>query len=108
MKSRDFVYWLQGFFELQNPEVINKERTEMIKNHLSLVFKHEIDPSMGGPEHQKELNDTHNKPTLSELGDKYGFEVMENQDSVHGPQPYPGWVCGIHGWYDPKEGTPRC
>ena len=28
--------------------------------HLNLVFKHEIDPSMGGEAHQNELNKIHN------------------------------------------------
>jgi hypothetical protein len=63
MTSRDFCYWLQGFFEIQKPEVINKERTEMIKNHLNLVFKHEIDPSMGNEVHQQELNKIYNNST---------------------------------------------
>lgn len=31
----------------------------MIKNHLNLVFKHEIDPSMGDAKHQHELNAIH-------------------------------------------------
>lgn len=59
MTSRDFAFWLQGFFEISNVESITKEQTEVIKNHLNLVFKHEIDPSMGNPEHQAELNQIH-------------------------------------------------
>lgn len=61
MTSRDFAYWLQGFFEITNPTTITNEQTEMIKNHLNLVFKHEIDPSMGDKKHQSELNGIHNK-----------------------------------------------
>jgi hypothetical protein len=64
MTSRDFAYWLQGFFEVSNPETINKEQTEMIKRHLNLVFKHEIDPSMGDEKHQEDLNKIHSS-TLS-------------------------------------------
>lgn len=45
MTSRDFAYWLQGFFEVSNAETITKEQTEVIKKHLNLVFFHEIDPS---------------------------------------------------------------
>jgi len=59
MTSRDFCYWMQGFFEIQNPESIEKDKVEMIKKHLNLVFKHEIDPSMGDEEHQKALNKFH-------------------------------------------------
>ena len=55
MTSRDFCYWLQGFFELGGT---NKENSKValtvpqviiIQNHLNLVFKHEIDPSMPDP-----------------------------------------------------------
>jgi hypothetical protein len=59
MTSRDFAYWLQGFFEISRPESISKEETEMIKKHLALVFKHEIDPSMGDQAHQEMLNNIH-------------------------------------------------
>lgn len=48
MTSRDFCYWLQGFFEINGNHhslVLNNENLNVIKNHLNLVFKHEIDPS---------------------------------------------------------------
>lgn len=61
MTSRDFAYWLQGFFEVSEPKEINEKETLMIKKHLALVFKHEIDPSMGNEKHQEELNIIHNK-----------------------------------------------
>lgn len=60
MTSRDFAYWLQGYFEVANPKTIKEKEVEMIKKHLALVFKHEIDPSMGDKEHQEKLNDIHN------------------------------------------------
>jgi hypothetical protein len=45
MQSRDFCYWLQGFFELSdNPDRLSAEQVEMIKRHLALVFAHEIQP----------------------------------------------------------------
>lgn len=56
MTSRDFAFWLQGFFKLNNPKVINEKETDLIKKHLNLVFKHEIGPSMGDQEHQDKLN----------------------------------------------------
>ena len=59
MTSRDFAYWLQGFFEIADPSEITYEQTTMIKKHLALVFKHEIDPSMGDEKHQYELNEIH-------------------------------------------------
>ena len=36
------------------------KQTEIVKKHLSLVFIHEIDPSMSDdPKHQQALNDAH-------------------------------------------------
>lgn len=69
MTSRDFCYWIQGFFEIQNPEEIDKEKTDMIRRHLKLVFKHEIDPSMGDESHQIELNKLHNENGHTHDGD---------------------------------------
>jgi len=67
MTSRDFCYWLQGFFELrQAPEAkdeptipLNSQQADLIRRHLALVFKHEIDPSMGDKKHQEKLNQIH-------------------------------------------------
>lgn len=65
MTSRDFAFWLQGFFEITGADslTMNAEQVAMVKKHLALVFIHEIDPSMGGKDHQEKLNDIHgNKP----------------------------------------------
>ena len=44
MYSQDFCFWLQGFFELSQTTQLNETQTTIIKNHLNLVFQHEIDP----------------------------------------------------------------
>ncbi len=60
MTSRDFCYWLQGFFEIAKPqEGLSQEQLKMIQNHLNMVFIHEIDPSMGDQQHQDRLNEAH-------------------------------------------------
>lgn len=65
MKSRDFCYWLQGYFEIlaaAPDDVVGnlcEARVEVIKNHLAMVFKHEIDPSNGTKEHNEELSKLH-------------------------------------------------
>lgn len=59
MKSRDFAYWLQGLLEIGKPETLNKEQVEIIKNHLNLVFKHEIDPSLNEGKTGKEVKELH-------------------------------------------------
>ena len=46
MTSREFCYWLQGSFELGEPNTpLTEKQVQTIKNHLKLVFLHEIDPS---------------------------------------------------------------
>lgn len=51
MTSRDFCFWLQGFFEIAGPQAeIGAHEVTLIRNHLNLVFKHEIDPSMPDPD----------------------------------------------------------
>jgi len=71
MTSRDFCYWLQGFFEIgaqspfagtPNAQGLGEHQVECIRRHLALVFKHEIDPSAGPPEHQAKLDEIHNGP----------------------------------------------
>lgn len=50
MTSRDFCYWLQGYFEIQSPKAIEEKELAMIKRHLNMVFAHEIDPSFDNVE----------------------------------------------------------
>ncbi len=59
MTSRDFCFWLQGMFEISSVESLTAEQTKIVKDHLNLVFKHEIDPSMGSETHQTILNTAH-------------------------------------------------
>lgn len=67
MTSRDFCFWLQGFFEINGSDTANIkplsfDQIGMIQRHLALVFKHEIDPSFPADQ-QAEMNEIHNKPS---------------------------------------------
>ena len=59
MESKSFCYWLQGLLEIGKPETLNKEQVEIIKNHLNLVFKHEIDPSLNEGKTKEEVQELH-------------------------------------------------
>jgi len=62
MQARDFCYWLQGYIELASTDgtpVMSKEKLECVKKHLNMVFVHDIDPTHGDSETQKELNKLH-------------------------------------------------
>lgn len=46
MSERDFVYWLQGFFELRKPGPITREQSDIIEEHLALVLTKKTQLSM--------------------------------------------------------------
>lgn len=71
MTSQSFCYWLQGFFELSGTDSITPLQSVKIQQHLNLVFKHEIDPSMGDKAHQDELNKIHSPGSLLTLNPDY-------------------------------------
>lgn len=41
MEPLNFIYWLQGYLELQDPKTIDGPKVQMIKDHLALVLKKE-------------------------------------------------------------------
>ena len=64
MTSRDFCYWLQGYFEIEKKRageipMLGAEQVQCIAEHLALVFVHEIDPSAGDGVEQAKLNAVH-------------------------------------------------
>ena len=72
MTSRDFCYWLQGYFEIGGvtDDTLSPEQVNAIRKHLALVFVHEIDPSAGPPAKQDALNAIHGTaaPTIGGIG----------------------------------------
>lgn len=38
MNSENFVYWLQGLFEMSDTKTLNETQVQIIKEHLHLVF----------------------------------------------------------------------
>lgn len=69
MTSRDFCYWLHGFFELQAATSpanarLTAEQSDVVRRHLAMVFAHEIDPQAGGKEVQKKMNEIHSPFTV--------------------------------------------
>lgn len=72
MTSRDFCYWLQGYFEISGEKTISGDQAEAIKAHLAMVFTHEIDPSMGGDKKQSVLNALHNPQIGGEIQTPHG------------------------------------
>jgi hypothetical protein len=65
MRSTEFCYWLQGLFEVAEPDTLNAKQVDLIRRHLNMVFLHEIDASYPA-EQQEALNAAHSgeKPKL--------------------------------------------
>lgn len=108
MNSRDFVYWLQGYFELEEsqhkldindipePQPLNQMQVRIIRNHLNMVFKHEIDPSHGDKAHQEELSKIHKGKLTPEIIEKIietKLTDIKVEDMTSGPPDYnPNWL----------------
>lgn len=108
MTSRDFCFWLQGYFEIHgnrtvSPETgiynLNEEQIEMIKRHLSLVFKHEIDPSMGDKTKQEILNALHGSTKKEHLDILKASRLTSDIDDYHRPH---SLSPGYHGDVKPN------
>ena len=41
MTTEQFVYWLQGYFELSGAKTLNEEQVKIVKDHIALVLKKE-------------------------------------------------------------------
>jgi hypothetical protein len=68
MKAVEFCYWLQGYFEIdENSDEarslgLTRKQVATIRQHLALVFAHDIDPKAGPPAHQEKLDAIHDMP----------------------------------------------
>ena len=66
MTSVEFAYWLQGLFELAGPKTLDERQTRLVRQHLALVFQHDIDPKAGGD--QAALQATHDGTAPPKIG----------------------------------------
>lgn len=50
MKSSEFCYWLQGYFEIngESGKGLTPLQAERVRRHLALVFIHELDDQADG------------------------------------------------------------
>ncbi len=48
MTSEDFCNWLKGYLELANPAEIRAREIEVIREHLELTKRQQIDPFNSG------------------------------------------------------------
>ena len=64
MKATEFCYWLQGMFELGDVKTLNEDQTEKVKNHLNMVFFHDIDKTYPQGTELQKLHDGTTIPSI--------------------------------------------
>jgi hypothetical protein len=78
MTSRDFCYWLQGYFEILDPDGsaaprLGPKQVECIRKHLALTFKHVIELPQLQPAIQTWPTTTTGTAPLLETTASWGF-----------------------------------
>jgi hypothetical protein len=91
MNYEQFAIWLHGFLEISNAEEINKDQTQIIKDHLALLFeKKTTDRSK-----KKEINNWEEIQRLIKESEKdYPKEIKNPYITYPAPMPiptYPGF-----------------
>lgn len=83
MTPENFCYWLQGLFEVKNPDTLNRAETAMIKEHLKLVFEkrtsdiHEL-AMTGGIKRDKKLEKAADK--LKKILQEGARDLLEKEN----------------------------
>lgn len=80
MTPENFVYWLQGVFELTTTKQLSETQTQIIKDHLQLVFN-KVTPDVS-------LDDIEDEPDLTKAQELL-VELQESINKKYAPlQPY--------------------
>lgn len=64
MLPGDFCLWLKSLLANRAGDELTVKETVLIRESLSGVFRHEIDPQMGDDAHQALLNRLHSRTSL--------------------------------------------
>jgi len=65
MLPSDFCIWLKSVLDGRKSGALTPEETALVREKLSTVFRHEIDPQMGDEDHQALLNKIHSGPRFT-------------------------------------------
>lgn len=69
LTPEQFVYWLQGYMEVENPKQLTPKQTQIVKDHLEKVFT--------------KVTPERNKPGFKTLtGDKIDYEIPKKNKAI--------------------------
>lgn len=103
MTPENFCYWLQGCLEISNPRSLNELETQIVKDHLSLVFKKEtpnrLPSSNINTDPSKFLFHTR---TINGVPNKNGDIFTPESVCVNPDKSLPLYTCGK---FNPSDGV---
>lgn len=119
MTTTQFCHWFHGFLTLENPEFISAAQTQIIKDHLALVFD-KVTPNYHSPKIKGGVVSGSNENTLPvEILDgesapfdleKYNREKDFNDYALHSPKTsilgISSFKSGLFDSYPPITGHP--
>jgi hypothetical protein len=95
MTSRDFVYWLQGYFEILDPKnqggalPLGPMQAQCIREHLALVFKHELAPKPAAypvgttmPQPKVKVVPPYHTETFDKTAQKHWQDLMQSAKPI--------------------------
>lgn len=91
MSPEQFTYWLQGFMEVQDPTTLDARQTQILKEHLALVFN-KVTPVRPTAPPNEEVHRGTGKvreklaPELQALVDSVAKDLSEGRTPWRGPQ----------------------
>lgn len=100
MTSDQFCFWAQGFFELTDAKSLDEKQTQILKDHLALVFN-KVTPNYYGQDYGgiKLLNDAEAAITAKPKFDlknllTFNDPYLNPTGSQIQPDTYGGQTCG--------------
>jgi len=82
MTTEQFTYWLQGFMEVANPTTLDETQTQIIKDHLALVFNKQTPNRNTLPDLDFGINNPITNPTLNYNNDLDTTKICTAQETI--------------------------
>jgi len=96
MTAEQFVYWLQGYMEINDPQTISKTETQIIKDHLKLVFDKETPDRQPHYQEQVDRWKDASKRILQQEAEKITIPNPSPYTSPPQPVTSPDWTWIPH------------
>ena len=86
MTPENFVYWLQGYFEMTGATTLTEQQVEMIKEHLAMVLIKETSSVISTGIKIEGISDEIKKKIKDEMKDGMRGYFLEKENPFDGPR----------------------